>query len=107
VLSEYLWKVVGHTPTAWEEKGVDIAGYSVAYLLVAFTSLWLSNFLSSVKLATLIFISITGLVVLGGHNRVKDPKTNIRGAFVRATTALYGIFSPTLAIRTLSTWLTK
>jgi amino acid transporter len=102
VLSEYLWRVNGHSPTSWEQKGVAIAGYSVAYLLVVFHtrgSLWLSNLIGSVKLITLIFISITGLVVLGGHTRVKDPKANFRDAFAGsgsgggygATTALYDI----------------
>jgi len=102
VLSEYLWRVNGHSPTSWEQKGVAIAGYSVAYLLVVFHtrgSLWLSNIIGSVKLTTLIFISITGLVVLGGHTRVKDPHANFRDAFkgsgsgggYGATTALYDI----------------
>jgi amino acid transporter len=102
VLSEYLWKVNGHSPSNWELKGVAIAGYSVAYLLVVFHtrgSLWLSNTIGFVKVITLVFISITGLVVLGGHTRVKDPKINFRDAFAGsgsgggygATTALYDI----------------
>lgn len=50
-----------------------------------------------VKLATLLFISITGLVVLGGHTRVQDPGLNFRKPFegditpYGATTALYRI----------------
>jgi len=102
VLSEYLWKVNGHSPSPWEQKGVAIAGYSVAYLLVVFHtrgSLWLSNTIGAVKLITLIFIAITGLVVLGGHTRVKDPKANFRDSFAGsgsgggygATSALYDI----------------
>jgi amino acid transporter len=102
VLSEYLWKVNGHSPSPWELKGVAIAGYCVAYLLVVFHtrgSLWLSNTIGTVKVITLIFISITGLVVLGGHTRVKDPKANFKDAFAGsgsgggygATTALYDI----------------
>jgi amino acid transporter len=93
VLSEYLWKVNGHSPSNWELKGV---------LLVVFHtrgSLWLSNTIGFVKVITLVFISITGLVVLGGHTRVKDPKINFRDAFAGsgsgggygATTALYDI----------------
>src|ERR1700733_11145696 len=56
VLSEYLWKANGHTPTAWQENGVAIAGYSVGFLLVVFHtrgSLWLSNLIGGVKLITL------------------------------------------------------
>lgn len=32
VLAEYLFKINGHTPTAWEQKGVAVAGYTVATL---------------------------------------------------------------------------
>lgn len=50
-----------------------------------------------VKLLTLLFISITGLVVLGGHTRVADPTANFSQPFkghitpYGATTALYRI----------------
>lgn len=50
-----------------------------------------------VKLVTLLFISITGLVVLGGHTRVADPGVNFSQPFhgsitpYGATTALYRI----------------
>lgn len=50
-----------------------------------------------VKLLTLLFISITGLVVLGGHTRVADPGVNFSQPFkgnitpYGATTALYRI----------------
>lgn len=102
VLSEYLWKINGHSPTSWEQKGVAIASYSVAYLLVVFHtrgSLWLSSIIGSVKLITLIFISLTGLVVLDGHARVKDAHAHFRdavkgsgsGGGYGATTAFYDI----------------
>jgi len=42
-----------------------------------------------VKLLTLIFISITGLVVLGGHTKVADPQLNFRNSFSGAASA-YG-----------------
>lgn len=50
-----------------------------------------------VKLVTLLFISVTGLVVLGGHTRVVGPGVNFSQAFkgnitpYGATTALYRI----------------
>lgn len=50
-----------------------------------------------VKLLTLLFISVTGLVVLGGHTRVVDPGVNFSQPFkgnitpYGATTALYRI----------------
>lgn len=60
-------------------------------------SYWLSNGIGMVKLLTLLFISITGLVVLGGHTRVSDPGVNFSQPFkgnitpYGATTALYRI----------------
>ena len=50
-----------------------------------------------VKLLTLVFIGITGLVVLGGHTKVSDPQQNFRHSFqgvasaYGATNALYKI----------------
>lgn len=42
---------------------------------------WFQNAIGVVKILTLIFIIITGFVVLGGHTDVQDPKANFRNAF--------------------------
>ncbi|KAF2093562.1 high affinity methionine permease [Rhizodiscina lignyota] len=84
VLAQYLYKLGGTTPTAWQQKGVAVAGYTVAFLLVVFNTRWslrAANVIGFIKLITLIFIGITGLVVLGGHTSVKDPTANFRDAF--------------------------
>ncbi|RMD40167.1 hypothetical protein DV735_g4955, partial [Chaetothyriales sp. CBS 134920] len=85
VLANYLYRINGATPTAWELKGVAVAGYTVAFLFVAFStrfSYWISNGIGFVKLLTLIFVAITGLVVLGGNvKRIEDPHANFRNAF--------------------------
>ncbi|KAJ5874904.1 Amino acid/polyamine transporter I [Penicillium soppii] len=84
VLAQYLFKLGHATPTAWELKGVAVASYTVAVLALAFNTRWslrLANAIGLVKLVTLIFIGISGLVVLGGHTSVKDPKANFRNAF--------------------------
>ncbi|KAH6974456.1 amino acid permease-domain-containing protein [Ilyonectria sp. MPI-CAGE-AT-0026] len=85
VLSRYLWRMTGSTPTEWQMRGVAIAAYTLAVVFVIAHnkySLWLSNFIGVLKLLTLIFISIAGLVVLGGHvDRIPDPKANFRNAF--------------------------
>ncbi|KAL1872439.1 hypothetical protein VTK73DRAFT_1517 [Phialemonium thermophilum] len=84
VLAQYLFRINGHVPTNWELKGVAVAGYTVAVLFVAFNtriSYFLSNAIGIVKVTTLVFISITGLVVLGGHTKVADPHVNFRHSF--------------------------
>ncbi|EXJ92072.1 hypothetical protein A1O3_00622 [Capronia epimyces CBS 606.96] len=94
VLAQYLYRINGHSPTAWELKGVAVAGYTVAYLMVAFNtriSFHISNGIGIVKLLTLIFVAITGLVVLGGHTRVEHPTANFHNAFESTTTTPYGI----------------
>ena len=49
----------------------------------------LSNGIGAVKVLTLIFITITGFVVLGGHTKVEDPQFNFRDSFAGTATA-YG-----------------
>ncbi|OAL40595.1 hypothetical protein AYO20_00331 [Fonsecaea nubica] len=98
VLAQYLYRINGATPTAWELKGVAVAGYTVAFLFVAFSTRWsyhISNAIGVVKLLTLVFVAITGLVVLGGNvSRVPDPHANFRDAFSSfegASTSAYGV----------------
>ena len=94
VLAQYLFRINGHSPTDWELKGVAVAGYTVAVLLLAFHtrfSYHLSNGIGIVKLLTLIFVAITGLVVLGGHTSVQNPTVNFRDAFEGTTSSAYGI----------------
>ena len=94
VLAQYLFRINGHSPTAWELKGVAVAGYTVAVLLLAFHtrfSYHLSNAIGIVKLITLIFVAITGLVVLGGHTSIQNPTVNFHHAFEDTTSSAYGI----------------
>ncbi|KAG6321604.1 hypothetical protein E4U44_004816 [Claviceps purpurea] len=89
VLSRYLWRIAGRTPSEWEMKGVAIAAYTLAVLCVIVHnkfSMWAANVFGMLKIITLIFISITGLVVLGGHApRVPHPGANFRNAFEGTT----------------------
>ncbi|RBA21866.1 hypothetical protein FPRO05_00213 [Fusarium proliferatum] len=89
VLSRYLWRIAGKTPSDWEMKGVAIAAYTLAVICVIAHnkySLWAVNVLGFLKIITLIFISITGFVVLGGSvSRIPDPNANFRNAFEGTT----------------------
>lgn len=94
VLSQYLFRINGHTPSPWAQKGVALAGYTVATLFLVFSTKFsyrLSNAIGVVKLLTLIFVAITGLVVLGGHTRVHDPTANFRDAFAGTQHGAYGV----------------
>ncbi|TDZ15988.1 High-affinity methionine permease [Colletotrichum orbiculare MAFF 240422] len=89
VLSRYLWRIAGKTPSAWELKGVAIAAYTFAVICVVAHnkySLWATNIIGAVKIITLVFISITGLVVLGGNvDHIPDPGANFRNSFEGTT----------------------
>ncbi|KAL3427217.1 high-affinity methionine permease [Phlyctema vagabunda] len=95
VLSSYLFRIGEHDPSEWESKGVAIAGYTVAVIFCIISnkySLYLSNGIGVLKVLTLIFISLTGLVVLGGNvDRVPDPKANFRNAFEGTSNNAYGL----------------
>ncbi|KUJ12912.1 amino acid transporter-like protein [Mollisia scopiformis] len=94
VMAEYLYATAGHTPTAWEQKGLAVACMTFIILLVIFStkiSLRISNTVGIIKVLTLIFISITGLVVLGGHSRVKHPRANFEDSFAGTTANGYGL----------------
>ncbi|KAK2007908.1 high-affinity methionine permease [Colletotrichum eremochloae] len=93
VLSQYLFRVAGADPSPWQLKGVAVAGFTVATLVVALNNTFayrFSNGVGIVKLATLVFISITGLVVLGGHTSVREPHANFKDPFEGRATA-YGL----------------
>ncbi|ATY65620.1 high affinity methionine permease [Cordyceps militaris] len=89
VLSRYVWRIAGKVPSDWEMKGVAIAAYTAAVVCVVVHnrySLWAVNLLGAFKIATLIFISITGFVVLGGGvSRITDPGVNFNNAFAGTT----------------------
>ncbi|KAK0746925.1 amino acid permease-domain-containing protein [Schizothecium vesticola] len=101
VLANYIFRIADRVPSPWELKGVAVAGYTAALLCVITHtrfSYWVSNGIGIIKVLTLIFISVTGFVVLGGHvSRVASPHANFVDAFEGSptpfglTSALYRI----------------
>lgn len=88
VLAQYIFKLIGHTPSRWEQKGVAVAGYSVATLVVILNTKWslrFANLIGGLKILALVFIAITGLAVLGGKTRVRDPGANFVNIFEGST----------------------
>lgn len=53
---------------------------------------WFSNAVGIVKICTLVFVILTGFVVLGGSTRVENPKANFHDAWSgSATASAYGL----------------
>ncbi|KAJ6534272.1 amino acid transporter [Mycena capillaripes] len=89
VLANYLLYTSGNdTPGEWLTRGIAVAGYTVASLLVIASTKWslrLVNLVGFLKTITLVFISITGFVVLSGKTRVQDPHANFHDSFKGST----------------------
>ncbi|ODV81409.1 amino acid transporter [Suhomyces tanzawaensis NRRL Y-17324] len=74
--AQYILAAADHKATAWEQRGVGIAVLvfvSALGIVNSRLALKVSNFIGFVKVVFILFIAITGLVVLGGHTRVKNP----------------------------------
>ncbi|KAF4936127.1 High-affinity methionine permease [Colletotrichum fructicola] len=102
VMANYLIAISGHEGTDWQIKGTALACYTLATLTLVFNTkyaYWFSNGVGIVKICTLLFVIITGFVVLGGHTEVQDPTANFKDAWSGSssataygmTTALYRI----------------
>ncbi|KAH8726971.1 amino acid permease-domain-containing protein [Phaeosphaeriaceae sp. PMI808] len=84
VLARYIFRAAGHQATEWENKGLAMASYTFLSLLCLFSTRWsmiLTNVIAMVKLIILLFIVITGFVVLGGGTSIKNPQQNFRNSF--------------------------
>lgn len=93
VMADYLFAIGDYEARNWETKALAIGCYTLAVLVVVFhtrASYCVSNGIGAVKLITLVFIGIVGLVVLGGHTRVEEPGRNFRDAFEGEATP-YGV----------------
>ncbi|KAF5636134.1 high affinity methionine permease [Fusarium sp. NRRL 52700] len=91
----YLWRIVGRDPGLWELKGIAIAAYTLAVITVIAHnrySLWAINAIGALKLLLLLFISISGLVILGGHfGRIENPGISFSKGFQGTTSSGYSL----------------
>ncbi|KLO17626.1 amino acid transporter [Schizopora paradoxa] len=74
----------GVEATRWGERGIAIGVIVFVTIIHGITprlGVWMMNALSLFKIFILVFIIITGWVVLSGHTRVADPHANFRHAF--------------------------
>ncbi|KAB8210465.1 amino acid permease-domain-containing protein [Aspergillus parasiticus] len=90
VFAEYIFGIAGSGYTDWQLKGVAVAAYTVATLIVSSSTKWSLRvvvWFGFIKIATLVLISIAGLVVLGGHTKVEDPMINWHDAWKGTSSA--------------------
>ncbi|TID04997.1 High-affinity methionine permease [Colletotrichum higginsianum] len=95
VMANYLIAISGYEGTNWQIKGTALACYSLATLTLVFNTkyaYWFSNGVGVVKICTLLFVIITGFVVLGGGTKVENPTANFQDAWSGSSTAsAYGM----------------
>ncbi|KAL2822776.1 amino acid permease-domain-containing protein [Aspergillus cavernicola] len=95
VMANYLIAISGHEGTDWQIKGTALACYTIATLTLVFNTkyaYWFSNAVGMVNICTLLFVIVTGFVVLGGNTRVENPKANFHDAWSGSSTATaYGM----------------
>lgn len=86
VLAEYLLYAAGNSdPGPWFIRGIAVAGITVAVGFVLASNKWclrFNNLLGILKLIVLIFVVITGFVVLSGRvKHITDPTAAFREPF--------------------------
>ncbi|RSL57498.1 hypothetical protein CEP54_008282 [Fusarium duplospermum] len=95
IMANYLWAISGHEGTNWQIKGTALACYTLATLTLVFNTkyaYWFSNAVGIVKICTIVFVIITGFVVLGGGTRVENPTANFKDAWSGSSNAsAYGM----------------
>lgn len=81
----------GRTATEWEKRGIAIFVITfVTILHTFFPKLGVRgmNFIGLIKIFTLLFIVVTGWVVLsGGVSKIEDPHASFRNAFAGSATS--------------------
>ncbi|TXT11197.1 hypothetical protein VHUM_01948 [Vanrija humicola] len=84
VCAQYLFRVANVSASAWAQKGVAIASMTLVCATIVVSTKWSLRIINAsgvLKLATLIFMTITGFVVLSGKTSVPNPKANFQDSF--------------------------
>ena len=86
MFAEFILLVASHSVTEWAERGIAIAVIafvSLMHWLVPKTGVRIMNLISSFEIIILLFVVITGWVVLSGRvNKTKDPHASFRNSCV-------------------------
>ncbi|KAL1948634.1 hypothetical protein VTO73DRAFT_10440 [Trametes versicolor] len=84
VFAQNILIVAGHSADRWVTRGIALGVIGFATLLHGLTprlGVWVMNGLSVFKIIILLFVVITGWVVLSGKTHIEDPYANFRDAF--------------------------
>ncbi|KAG2142213.1 amino acid transporter [Suillus cothurnatus] len=85
----------------WNERGIALGVIFFVTLLHGLTpktGVLIMNLLSIFKIVILLFVVITGWVVLSGKTRISDPHYNFRNAFAGSSTSSYEYATATFKV---------
>ncbi|KAH3663917.1 hypothetical protein WICMUC_005856 [Wickerhamomyces mucosus] len=86
--AQYILTAAEVKVTTWNQRGLAVGTLAFVCILASLSTKWsirISDFLGHMKIITVLFISITGLVVLGGHTSIEDPKANFKNSWEGTT----------------------
>lgn len=92
VFAEYILLAAGRDATAWAERGIAVGVIITVTCIHSFVpkmGVWIMNGLGSIKVIILLFIVVSGWVVLGGGTKVKDPHASFRNGFAGSSHSSY------------------
>ncbi|KAL1410513.1 hypothetical protein Q8F55_004526 [Vanrija albida] len=94
VFAQYIFRVANVTASPWAQKGVAIAGMTLVCATIIASTKWSLRIINAsgvLKLATLLFMTVTGFVVLSGRTRVPEPRANFHDAFKGTSKDAYSL----------------
>ncbi|KAG8931776.1 hypothetical protein FRC02_002183 [Tulasnella sp. 418] len=85
VFAEYVLYSRGiEDPDPWAIRGIAVASYALTCIIIALSTKWslrISNILAVAKVIVLLFIVVTGFVVLAGGTKIQDPHSHFKNGF--------------------------
>ncbi|KAL1410263.1 hypothetical protein Q8F55_004269 [Vanrija albida] len=101
VLAQYIFKVANHTTSPWALKGVAIGGMTLVCITIIASTKWSLRIINAAgvfKILILIFMSITGFVVLSGKTHIENPTANFHNAFEGTSSDAYALSNGLVSI---------
>ncbi|KAG2067149.1 amino acid transporter [Suillus decipiens] len=101
VFASNILVVANQTAGRWNERGIALGVIFFVTLLHGLTpktGVFIMNLLSVFKIVILLFVVVTGWVVLSGKTRVTDPHYNFRNAFAGSSTSSYEYATATFKV---------
>ncbi|KAG8969116.1 hypothetical protein FRC03_004431 [Tulasnella sp. 419] len=96
VFAEYVLYSRGiEDPDPWAIRGIAVASYALTCIIIALSTKWslrISNILAVAKVIVLLFIVVTGFVVLAGGTKIQDPHSHFKNGFAGSSSNVFLLY---------------